>query len=77
MVSGWLRSPDRQSIFVGDRQIGEPYEFYNEQELATDTEWKRFEFAFTPDRDLEAIIMFAVREVGTVDLAGVTLQAKP
>ena len=76
VVSGWVRSPDRLSVNVGTRQIGEPYEFYHEQELATGSEWKRFEFAFTPKMDFTAFLMFVVHEAGTVDLAGVTLEEK-
>jgi hypothetical protein len=77
LVTGWVRSPDRLSVNVGARQMKEPYEFYHEQELATGTEWKRFEFAFTPTMDFEALVMFVVREAGTVDLAGVVMEEKP
>ena len=76
VVSGWLRSADRLSVNLGARQINEPYEFYHEQELATGPEWKRFEFAFTPTMDFTAFVMFVVRETGTVDLAGVVLEAR-
>ena len=76
-VSGWVRSAERTSVNVGTRQTKEPYEFYHEQELATGPEWKRFEFAFTPTMDFEAFLMFVVREVGTVDLAGVVVEEKP
>jgi hypothetical protein len=71
-----VRSPDRLSVNLGARQMAEPYEFYHEQELATGPEWKHFEFVFTPEKDFEALIMFVVREVGTVDLAGVVLEEK-
>jgi len=77
VVSGWVRSPGGLAITVGARQMADPYEFYHEQELATGTEWKRFEFAFTPTMDISAFIMFVVREAGTVDLAGVAVQGKP
>ncbi len=77
LVTGWLRSSDRLSVKVGARQIGEPYDFYHEEDLSTGTEWKRFEFAFTPSMDLTAYIMFIVRDAGTVDLAGVAVQEKP
>jgi hypothetical protein len=76
-VSGWVRSPGGLAITVGARQMADPYEFYHEQELATGREWKRFEFAFTPTMDISAFIMFVVKETGTVDLAGVTVQEKP
>ena len=76
-MTGWVRSAERSSVNVGTRQLKEPYEFYHEQELATGKEWKRFEFAFTPTMDISAFIMFVVREVGTVDLAGVAVQEKP
>jgi hypothetical protein len=77
VVTGWLRSPDRLGVKVGTRQINEPYEFYNEEDLATGAEWKRFEFAFTPTMDYSAFLMFIVREPGTVDLAGVIVEEKP
>ena len=76
-VTGWVRSPGGLAITVGARQTADPYEFYHEQELSTEKEWKRFEFTFTPTMDISAFIMFVAREAGTVDLAGVTLQEKP
>jgi hypothetical protein len=76
VLTGWVRSPDRINVNVGIRQKGEPYEFYHEQEISTETEWKRFEFAFSPSMDIEAFTMFVVRETGSVDLAGVVLQEK-
>jgi hypothetical protein len=77
VVTGWVRSPDRLSVNVGVRQINDPYEFYHEQELTTGAEWKRFEFAFTPSMDFNAFLMFVVREAGTVDVAGIVVEAKP
>ena len=77
VVSGWLRSPDKSGVKIGARQKTEPYEFYHEEELTTGAEWKRFEFAFTPAMDLEAFLMFIVREPGTVDVAGVMVEEKP
>jgi hypothetical protein len=75
-ISGWARSPGNQTFIVGARMMGEPYEFYHEGEITTSTEWKRFEFNFTPDMDLEAGIFFIVRDVSTVDLAGVVVEQK-
>ena len=77
LVTGWVRSPDKLAVRLGVRQKGEPYEFYHEEELTTGTEWKRFEFAFTPAMDFEALLMFSVRETGTVDVAGVVAAEKP
>ncbi len=77
VATGWVRSPDRLSVNVGTRQMAEPYEFYHEQELTTGAEWTKFEFAFTPTMDFSAFLMFVVREVGTVDLAGVVVEEKP
>jgi hypothetical protein len=77
LVSGWVRSPDKISVQLGTRQKSDPYEFYHEQELTTTPEWKRFEFDFTPTMDIEAFLMFVIRETGTVDLAGITLEEKP
>jgi hypothetical protein len=77
VVTGWIRSADALSLHVGARQMSDPYEWYHEQELSTGSEWKKFEFAFTPAMDLSAFVMFVVRETGTVDLAGVALEEKP
>jgi hypothetical protein len=77
VVSGWVRSASGVSVHLGARRMSEPYEFYHEQDLSTGSEWKRFEFAFTPAMDFSAFIMFAVRDPGTVDLAGVSLEKKP
>ena len=77
VVTGWVRSADKTGVKIGARQKGDPYEFYHEEELTTGPEWKRFEFAFTPAMDLEAFVMFIVREAGTVDLAGVVVAEKP
>ena len=77
VVTGWVRSAEKTGVKVGARQKGEPYEFYHEEELTTGPEWKKFEFAFTPAMDLEAFVMFIVREAGTVDLAGVSVTEKP
>lgn len=77
VVSGWVRSPQQAVIKVGVRQIPEPYEFYFENDLTAESEWKRFEFPFSPGVDFEAFIMFVVQNPGTVDLAGVTVEEKP
>lgn len=76
VVTGWVRSPGGLALNVGLRQTSEPYEFYHEQELATGTEWKQFEFAFTPTKDFTAFLMFFAREAGVVDLSGVSLEEK-
>lgn len=77
LVTGWLRSPDKMGVKLGIRQKTEPYEFYHEEELTTGAEWKRLEFTFTPTMDIEAFLMFVVREAGTVDVAGVIVEEKP
>jgi hypothetical protein len=76
VVTGWVRSAEHTGIKVGARQITEPYEFYHEDDLSTGPEWKKFEFTFTPAMDFQAFLMFVVRDVGSVDLAGVTLEEK-
>lgn len=76
VVSGWLRSPDRLTVKMAARQPGDPYEVYHEQDVTAEPEWQKFEFAFTPTMDLQAFIMFIVRDAGTVDLAGVTVEPK-
>lgn len=77
VVSGWVRSAGHTGIHVGARQMSDPYEFYHEDDLSTGPEWKRFEFTFTPAKDIEAFIMFIVRDAGAVDLAGVAVEEKP
>jgi hypothetical protein len=77
VVSGWVRSPDQTPVKIGIRQINGPYELYHEQTLNSGTEWKPFEFAFTPTEDRQAFVMFIIRKEGTVDLAGITLTEKP
>lgn len=77
VVSGWVRSADHTAIKVGARQMADPYEFYHEDDLSTGPEWKRFEFTFTPEKDIEALLMFVIRDAGSVDLAGVAVAEKP
>jgi hypothetical protein len=77
VVSGWVRSPEQTPVKIVIRQIGEPYDIYHEHMLATGTEWKPFEFAFTPTVDRYALLMFIIRKEGTVDLAGITVMEKP
>lgn len=77
IVTGWVRSSSSTSANVGVRQMSDPYEFYHEQELPAGREWKKFEFSFTPSMDLQAFLMFIVRDVGTVDLAGLAVEEKP
>lgn len=77
VVSGWVRSAAHTGIHVGVRQQAEPYEYYHEDELSTGADWKRFEFTFTPSMDIQAFLMFVVRDAGSVDLAGVAVAEKP
>ena len=72
-ISGWVRSADHAEISVGARQIEDPYEMYHQQDLAADSTWKQFEFEFTPKKSVKAIIMFTLKNVSTVDLAGIVL----
>jgi len=77
VVTGWVRSADRTGITVGIRANKEPYDFFHQMDLPTDGDWKKFEFAFTPSSEIEGLLMFVVRDVGSVDLAGVALVQKP
>ena len=72
-VSGWVRSANGAEISVGARQLEDPYEMYHEKELALEATWKQFEFEFSPKKEFKAIIMFTVKNVATVDLAGVVV----
>jgi hypothetical protein len=72
-VSGWVRSVNQTAITIGARQGGDPYEMYFEQDFPTEGTWKPFAFDFAPTKDIKAIIMFEVKNVGVVDLAGVTV----
>jgi len=77
VVSGWVRSPSLTPAWVGFRQDEEPREFFAGKDLEVDTEWKRFSFEWTPDRDCAAWLFFNVAKAGTVDLAGIVLEEKP
>ena len=72
-VLGWLRSAEPRRLTVSVRQLAEPYETYHEGEVASGKDWKPFEFDFQPEQDRKAIVMLALGEPGTVDLAGVTV----
>jgi hypothetical protein len=72
-VSGWARSAGHLAISVLVRQSEDPYELHAEQEFDTDLAWKPFEFKFTPDKDYKAIIMLAVKNIGTIDIAGIVV----
>ena len=72
-VVGWLRSAEPRRLTVSIRQLAEPYETYHEGEVATGTDWKPFEFDFQPEQDRKAIVVIALGEPGTVDLAGVSV----
>jgi hypothetical protein len=76
VVAGWVRSPDHTAVMVGDREVEEPHAFYDQMDLPTTAEWKRFEFEFTPEMDCGAWIMFVFNQPGTVDLAGITVHEK-
>jgi hypothetical protein len=72
-IFGWARSPESRNLSVYVRQSAEPYEAYHEAEVACAKTWKPFEFTFRPAASIKALVMFAVRETGTVDLAGLTV----
>ncbi len=73
VVSGWVRSERFTNLKVGAREEDEPHAFYDQIDVPTGAEWKRFKFVFTPAMDCVAWIMFVVKEAGTVDLAGITV----
>ena len=75
-VTGWIRSAENSGIKAGVRQVGEPYEFYAEQDLTAEKEWKPFTFEFTFTEDKEAFVMFTKQDTGTVDLAGLVVSEK-
>ena len=77
VLTGWVRSPMLTPIWVGFRQDEEPREFFAAQDLEVDTEWKRFSFEWTPEKDCAAWLLFNVQKAGTVDLAGIALEEKP
>ena len=68
-----VRSAGHLAISVLVRQSEDPYELHAEQEFDTDLAWKPFEFKFTPDKDYKAIIMLAVKNIGTIDIAGIVV----
>jgi len=75
-VTGWIRSAEGSGIKVGIRQPGEPYEFYAEQDLTADKEWKPFTFEFSFTEDKDGFVMFTKADAGTVDLAGLVVSEK-
>ncbi len=75
-LTGWIRSAESSGIKAGIRQPGEPYEFYAEQDLTADKEWKPFTFEFSFTEDKEAFVMFTKQDTGTVDLAGLVVSEK-
>lgn len=75
-VTGWIRSAEGSGIKAGIRQPGEPYEWYAEQDLTADKEWKPFTFEFSFAEDKEAYVMFTKSDTGTVDLAGLSVSEK-
>ena len=75
-ITGWIRSAEGSGIKAGVRQTGEPYEFYAEQDLTADKEWKPFTFDFSLTEDKEAFVMFTKADPGTVDLAGLVVSEK-
>jgi hypothetical protein len=76
VISGWIRSAESSGLKVGVRQPGEPYEFYAEQDLSADKEWKPFTFDFTFSEDKDGFVMFTKQDTGTVDLAGLVVSEK-
>jgi len=77
VVTGWVRSPLLSTITVGFREDDEPRAFYDQKDLVTTGEWKRFEYVWTPEKDCIAWLMFFSKQPGTVDLAGISVQEKP
>lgn len=75
-ITGWIRSAEGSGIKAGVRQTGEPYEFYAEQDLTADKEWKPFTFDFSFTEDKEGFVMFTKSDTGTVDLAGLVVSEK-
>ena len=76
MLPESLASPDHTNVKVGDREVEDPHVFYDQIDLPTTSEWKRFEFEFTPEMDSAAWIMFVFKQPGTVDLAGIAVYEK-
>jgi hypothetical protein len=77
VVSGWVRSERFTLLRVGAREFDDPHDFYDQIEVPTGAQWKRFEFVFAPEMDCMAWIMFIVKDAGTVDIAGITVAEKP
>jgi hypothetical protein len=77
VVTGWVRSPLLSSIAVGFREDAEPRNYYDQKDLVTGGEWKRFEYVWTPEKDCMAWLMFFTKKPGIVDLAGIVVEEKP
>jgi hypothetical protein len=77
VLTGWVRSTSLTPVWVGFRQDEEPRGFFTGNDIDVDTEWKRFSFEWTPERDANAWVIFNMQKVGVVDLAGIVLEEKP
>jgi hypothetical protein len=76
VLSGWIRGPEDADVYAGFRENDEPHHYYAGQNLSATAEWKRFTVEWTPEMDTTAWVMFSFHKVGTVDLAGITLEEK-
>jgi len=77
LVTGWVRSPLNSTITVGFREDDAPRAFFDQKDLVTGGEWKRFEYAWTPEKDCIAWLFFFAKAPGMVDLAGIAVEEKP
>lgn len=76
VLSGWIRGPVDADVYAGFRESNEPRKYYAGQNLSATEEWKRFTVEWTPEADVTAWVIFSFHKVGSVDLAGITLEEK-
>jgi hypothetical protein len=75
VISMEARSPDSQSIDVGVRQSGPPYEFLWQRRIALGGRWQTFDFALELPARSEPISMFIVQtSAGRFDIRSFKLE---
>jgi hypothetical protein len=76
VLSGWIRGPQDADVYAGFREDAEPHKYYAGQNLSATAEWQRFSTEWTPEMDTTAWVMFSFHKIGSVDLAGISLEEK-
>jgi len=75
-VTGWARSAEPAKINVGFHDADATAGYFDQEDIATGSQWARFSFDWTPDQDCKGWLLIVVQDPGTVDVAGIALEAK-